>query len=456
MHCDPNGPNNFRQTPLTQAKDRKVIQLLLKHGAVAKQAYAHHRHSLGLVRSKNPLENPVKMFVIGFGGEGKSTLVEAMQHEKLRSHTPVTGVSEHTAGIVPKVFDSSLYGCVQFFDCAGQEAFHSSHASIIKTCVLSSPPVFILVTGLHKDDNKTKESVTYWLDTVVNQCVKMEGKAPLVVVGSHLDQVTANDVERKKKIVVRVAERYLQLSFTKFVAMDCRYPVSEGMKQLRDVVGRASNSLRSKLKVNLNSHMFLIYILDKHREEIYTTIECVQLGIEKLSQIEQTKKDKNKLLFIPTETHRLVEICAQLSDKGHILFLHNNEQPKKSFIIIEKPLLMKRVNGTLFAPTNFKEHCKIGTSTGIVPKSRLVEHFSGISIDMIVGFLSHHELAVPIEDKEVLALIKKQVVDSEGHEPDDTYLFCPALIRLEAPEEIWKHPDQYSNHFGWIISCSKN
>ena len=457
MNCDPNQKNNFGQTPLTQAKDRKIIQLLLKHGAATKDAYAHHRRSLGLLTSKNPLDNPVKMFVIGYGGEGKSTLVEAMQHEKLKRAAAVkevTGVSQQTAGIVPKIFNSTKYGCVQFFDCAGQAAFHSSHASIIKTCVLSSPPVFILVTGLHKDDKYTKQSIAYWLDIVVNQCIKMEGKAPLIVVGSHADIVLKVDVNRKEKIIVSVAEKYLQLDFTKFVAMDCRIPGSEGMKVLREVVGRACSSIRSKLSVNLNSHMFLIYLLDKYREENVTTLERVQSEIE--SQ-ESSKKDKNNLLFIPIETHRLVDICSQLNDKGHILFLHDTKHPLKSSIIIDKSILMTKINGTMFAPTNFREHCQLATSTGIVPRSKLVEQFPEENIDMIIGFLSQHELAVPIKDEEVLQRIKEQVSASGVHEsPDEAYLFCPGLIRLEAANEIWKQSYQQKHYFGWTISCSKS
>ena len=57
------------------------MKLLIKHGADAEDVYTHHRKILGNVFSKDPLKSPVKMFVIGHGGEGKSTLIEAMEHE---------------------------------------------------------------------------------------------------------------------------------------------------------------------------------------------------------------------------------------------------------------------------------------------------------------------------------------------------------------------------------------
>ena len=410
---------------------------------------------MGLISNKNPLENPVKMFIIGHGGEGKSTLIAAMQLEKLRKAAEVTGVSQQTAGIVPKVFDSEIYGCVQFFDFAGQEAYHSSHAAVIKSSVVACPPVFILVVGLHRqDDKETLYSVEYWLSIVANQCIRMEGKAPLIVIGSHLDEVSAETKDRKRRIIERAVNRYLQFDFIRFVAMDCRYPSSAEMKSLRKIVGNTCSYIRTKLSVSLNSHMFLVYLLDKLGKEIWITLEHFHLSVKAALDNEPQRKGKNNILpLIPIEFPRLVEICLQLSDKGHILFIENKQFPSKSFIIIDPTKITADVNGSIFAPPNFKEHCQLASSTGIVPKSRLVSHFSGYSIDMIVGFLSHHELAVPIEDKQVIELIKRQM--AENVQETEVYLFCPGLIRLEAPPESLQ-TQQYIHHFGWIIYCCRS
>ena len=148
------------------------------------------------------------MFVIGHGGEGKSTLIEAMEHEPSRLAplvnlfvTPkeVDGVSQKTAGIIPRVFRSRFYGDVLIYDFAGQEAYYSSHAAIIKSVVDKCPPIFLLVIGLHRDDITIAQSVSYWLRIVVNQCANMEGKAPLIVIGSHADMVKDNAVIGQEK-----------------------------------------------------------------------------------------------------------------------------------------------------------------------------------------------------------------------------------------------------------------
>ena len=453
LHLNPNAKDDHQQSPLSLAKSKEVMKLLIQHGAVAEDVYTHHRKILGNVFSKDPLKSPVKMFVIGRGGEGKSTLIEAMEHEPtvlaplvnifIRCKE-VDGVSQKTAGIVPRVFNSRFYGDVLFYDFAGQEAYYSSHAAVIKTSVDTCPPVFILVIGIHGDDTAITHSISYWLGIITNQCGNMEGKAPLIVVGSHADLVKESvEADRKNQIISQAVKNYDSFELITVIPIDCRYSNSDGMKLLRRFVGTTCNSVRSKLSVSLNSHMFLIYLIEKHSSELALTLEKVQTELETAIQ-QQSKKHKEVLPFIPTTIPRLVEICVQLSDKGHILFFLNETSPEKSFIIIDKTALLAEINGTMFAPEDFKQHCQLATSTGVVPRSKLAEQFPKFNSTMLIRFLSHLELAVPIEDQEVLHLIN----DPLGTE----YLFCPALIRLEAPPRTFTYQAKYLYHFAWILS----
>ena len=201
FHINPNTKNDSQQSPLSLTKSKEVIKLLIQHGADARDVYTHHRKILGNVFTKDPLKSPMKMFVIGHGGEGKSTLIEAMEHEPtfwtsvvniFIAPKEVDDVDQRTAGIVPRVFRSRFYGDVVFYDFAGQEAYYSSHAAAIKTSVNACPPVFLLVIGLHRDHKVITHSVSYWLGIITNQCGSIEGKAPLIVVGSHADLVKEN------------------------------------------------------------------------------------------------------------------------------------------------------------------------------------------------------------------------------------------------------------------------
>ena len=100
----------------------------------------------------------------------------------------VEGVDKRTAGIIPQVFDSRFYGNILFYDFAGQEAYYSSHAAVIKSSVDSCPPVFILVIGLHRDHTTITHSISYWLGIITNQCGNIKDKASLIIVG-HADLI---------------------------------------------------------------------------------------------------------------------------------------------------------------------------------------------------------------------------------------------------------------------------
>ncbi|XP_064397673.1 uncharacterized protein LOC135344400 isoform X4 [Halichondria panicea] len=233
--CDPNIKDDDGQTPLFHAGSKEVILLLLQHGATAENAYSQHRKALGKVFSKDLLKNPVKILVIGHCGEGKSTLIEAMEHEPTAltslvniffvSRKKVDGVSQKTAGIIPRLFKSRVFGDVLVYDFAGQEVYYSSHAAIIKSAVDACRPIIVLVLGLHKDDTYTTHSVSYWLGIIANQCANMEGKAPLIVVGSHADCLTdERKISRKEEIVLEAVSRYPTLDLLKFIPMDNRTP----------------------------------------------------------------------------------------------------------------------------------------------------------------------------------------------------------------------------------------
>ncbi|XP_064390662.1 uncharacterized protein LOC135338456 isoform X1 [Halichondria panicea] len=459
--CDPNIKDDDGHTPLFLAGNKEIILLLLQHGATAEDVYTNHRKALGKLFSKDPLKNPVKMFVIGHGGEGKSTLIEAMEHEPTArtylvnifvSPKEVDGVSQKTAGIIPRLFKSRVFGDVLVYDFAGQEVYYSSHAAIIKNTVDTCPPVFVMVIGLQNNDTITATSVSYWLGIVANQCANMEGKAPLIVVGSHADLVTSTQAEQKKKIIVRAIQKFSMFDLAGFVSMDCRFSSSDGMTSFRHIVETSCASIRERLSVSLNAHMFLVHLLDKYSGEIAVTLEEVQGKMKD----RVSRKDEKVLSFVPTSCiPRLVEICVQLSDKGHILFLCNASFPEKSFIVIDKSKLLAEVNGTILAPEDFTQHCELSTSTGVVLKSDLAKHFPNFNIDMLIGYLFHLELAVPIEDKIVLSLID-QHLPATSVSVSGGVIFCPALIRLVASSEPMATTINFQYSFNWSLACAHN
>ena len=454
LHVNPNTKSEYQQSPLSVANSKEVIKLLIQHGADAEDVYTQYSKVLGSYFSKDPLESLVKMFVIGDGGEGKSTLIKAMEREPTRleslvnvfvSPREVCDVDQRTAGIIPHVFKSRFYGNVVFYDFAGQEAYYSSHAAVIKSTVDVCPPVFLLVVGLHREEVIISHSISYWLRIITNNCGNMNGKAPLIIIGSHADLVGENaEANKKNQIILQTVKIYTSFELITVIQMDCRYSNSDSIWLLRRYVETTCNSLRSKVSVSLNSHMFLIYLIEEYPSELAITVEKIRT---ELVIHQQSKKHKKVLPFIPLTIPRLVEICIQLSDSGHIVFLLNKESPEKSFIIIDKIKLLAEINGTIFAPEDFRQHCQLATSTGVVPQTKLAKQFPELDVSMVVRYLSHLELAVPIEDHEVLQLIYNLTGSS-----CEQYLFCPALNRINVPYRTFKYKAKYSYHFGWVLS----
>ncbi len=71
---------------------------------------------------------------------------------------------------------------------------------------------------------------------------------------------------------------------------------------------------------------------------------------------------------------------------------------------------------------------------------------------MLIGFLFHLELAVPIEDKKVLGLIDKHLPETGS----SGFIFCPALIRLEAFGETMATSIDFRYTFKWSLACAHN
>ncbi len=174
-----------------------------------------------------------------------------------------------------------------------------------------------------------------------------------------------------------------------------------------------------------------------------------------------SQRTRDILSFIPSTVPHLVEICDQLHKRGLLLFLRNDSSPEKSFLVIDQATLLSRVTGTMFAPESFRQHCKLASSTGVVPLMKFKKEFDGFDIEILIAYMSHLELCFEIFDEQVLDFISKEIASSTDRdasvpESDTRYLFFPGLIRIETPEQVWEEAQSIKYHFGWILQTSQN
>ena len=459
-HANPNGTNKENTTLLALATDPVIVVQLLRHGAQADNVYKAHSKHIGKLSSERPPNNPLAIFITGDGSVGKSTFLKSMLSLKgfmarFSKAKPVSGVDEKTVGIIPYDIVTETFGRVICYDFAGHQEFYASHCAVLENAVRTSPPIIVYLADLTESEQKMTNSTARWMTLVQNQCTIIEGRAHVIVVGSHADilKEKKEDPWSKEIILSPIFKKFPKLEFIAFIPMDCRYPDTEQMKEAKKLIQKSSAILRSPETVSLNAHTFYIYLLDSFKEELATSLKHVQERIHRdLDQV-KSKRTKNLLSFIPSTLPRLVEICDQLSKKGLILYLYNEVTPERSFIICDRATLLSKVTGTVFVPESFCQHCALASSTGVVPLLKFSRAFDGYDIEMLIAFMSHLELCFEITDKAVLESVRKH---EQNPEPNGRYLFFPGLIRIETPEQMWEEDPTLSCHFGWIIECSQD
>ena len=467
-HSDPNVTDKEGKTPLDLSNNPNIIKLLLKHGAKAANVYKEHSKLIGKLSSERPPHLPLFVLLIGNGGVGKSTLLKSILSpkgfwSKLQRARPVDGVDARTVGIIPYEVYTKEFGRIIYFDFAGQKEFYTSHCAILENAVQTSPPIIILCAKLVESEQAIIDSMYHWLTLVQNHCTNLKDKAHVIVVGSHADQVKemGEDPRAKEAIFAPIIKQFSKFEFKEFIPMDCRFAVSDDMKKAKKQIQKSSAILRSPETISLNAHTFYIYLLESFKDDLALLLENVHKRIKSDLNEDLSQRTQDILSFIPSTIPHLVEICDQLHKKGLLLFLRNDSSPEKSFLVIDQATLLSTVTGTVFAPESFRQHCKLASSTGVVPLSKFSEAFDGYDIEMLIAFMSHLELCFEIIDKQVLDFISKEIASSTDRDAsvlefDTRYLFFPGLIRIENPEQVWKHAQNMKYHFGWIFETSQD
>ena len=461
------------KTLLSLTHDPSTIRELLRHGANPENVYAEYSSHLPEHSPKKPTKSAVKIFTVGDHGAGKSTLVKALEKEgrviagRLRK---VTGVDEKTAGIIPHKVKSRHFGHVALYDFAGHKEFYASHAAMIRQSMAgSSTAIFLLLADLRSSNEDFEGSILSWLSFIDNEC-PFDPNPHVIIVGSHADEIKSKDHITKSNIVDSVKHRdaFTNFKFKGYIAINCCYSQSTSISELRQKLTESCEALRLKSKLSFNTHCFSIYLLDKFQDLEAVKLKDVLTEVSQNSAQAGTESDHVKLLnFIPTDAPRLFEMCEDLHDRGSILLLRNTVKPEESWIVLNQPTLLAKVTGEVFAPEGFKEHLDLASTTGIVPFTKLQDHFPSLDPDMVAQFLCHLEFCQEVTDDEVLQLLRTPL----SINCEERVFFFPSLISIDAPEhkqdptaqtpahtsstQIWKPSSDFTYKSGWVLQGSQ-
>ena len=390
--CDPTCENKYNNTPLHYAciyDHPQIAHFLLTTGKVnpltkdneGKSAldYAseHNYDLLKLFQSFTecerdfPVHTYTKLILTGYSGAGKTTISQLIL--LLASKTGffswlssgrVTDVECLTAGIIPLHVESKVkeLGNMVIYDFAGQQEYYSSHAAVLERIMRNSAAIFVCIVDMSQCMDKISESIHYWITFIENACSSAQGSSHVIIVGSHADLVNSLQKLKEKSLLVEsIAEnRVKQLTYGGFESMDCRLSKTKEARHFRSLLSTSQQDiLSSQPSMSLYCHVLYAFLRTK-----FGKTSCTLQELTTALASENDPSYKSSLL---------TESLTSLSDKGLILFVQNKEHPQSSWVVVEKDALLREVNGTLFAPDNFKQYRQVASNTGIVPITTLEE-----------------------------------------------------------------------------------
>ena len=453
--CYPSCEDRYGETPLHYACRRNhahIAQYLLSTGEVNPLAkdengrtalyYAGRKFDLIKLfepfkecRTAFPVHTFTKLILTGDSGAGKTTITELIV--RLASSTTVECVADVqrlTAGIIPHHIQSEQLGNFVVYDFAGQQEYYSSHAAVLEQVMRRSAAMFLCVVDMSESKEKICESLDYWLSFIDNACSTAEGLSHVMIVGSHADQVTSSVEEiEKSSLLQEIAVRRIKYQqYIGYLSMDCRRADSNTSSCLITTLTNSQKAITANQPViSFYSHVVYAFLCTK--------LKVVCCTLQYLVSEVAMEND----FSLPNNQYVLEDILTTLSDRGLILFIHDYQS---SWVIVNTEVLLKEINGTLFAPDHFKEHRDLASNTGIVPVSNLDEVFPKYSSEMLVGFLTSLDFCQPVDP----SVLQSTILQTTPSHSTAEFLFFPGLILSERPDSLIQ---KGVLKFGWCLDC---
>ena len=426
---NPMAKNRYKKTPVQMAGDKYQI---LKLFEPFKQC-----------RVDFPVESYSKVFLCGNTTNGKSSLAHALLQRVNRVHISwidrYSPFKRHeqaeplTAGIVPHHLESNEIGNIVLYDFAGHPEYYSSHEAVLENLMLRSPAVFIILIKLTDKLEDIEKQLYYWASFIQNVCSRVSKKSQVIVVGSHADKWRAmNGKDLVKRIDLQKIIAHQE--YKGFLSLDCHNLNETNFSEfIRLLTESTTASVDRSDSISFYCHVLYAFLKTKLVGQVAMT----------LANLLQMIQDENEP-SLPSNESVLLELLITLSDRGLILFIRSTETTS-SWVIVDKHSLLKEINGTLFAPSHFKEYRpNLASNTGIVSISVLKDVFPQYNVEMLVGFLKSLEFCHEI-DKDTHMIITTNLSSSS-----EKLLYFPALVSVEPSSEV-----TITDGFGWCLWCPK-
>ena len=421
---DPMAKNKYKETTIRNARyDYRILKLF--------EPFKNCRVAF-------PVESYSKVFLCGNTTNGKTSLANALDQRGMgvswRNKINLFKYREKakplTAGIVPYHLQSNEIGNMVLYDFSGHPEYYSSHAAVLENVLLRSPAVFIILVKLTDKLEDIEKQLYYWASFIQNVVGKISKKCQVIVVGSHADKWRAmNGKDLVKRIdIQKIIENQ---EYKGFVAVDCHNIDGVGFDEfVRCLTESTTAAVNRSECISFYCHVLYAFLI--------TQIDKEAISLENLTRRIRYENEPS----LPSNESVLLEFLTILSDKGLILFIKNTDSTN-SWIVINKSSFLKEINGTLFAPSYFKEyHSGLASNTGIVPVSVLSDVFPQYDLDMLVGFLKSLEFCHEIDENTL------KIISTNFSSSSEKLLYFPALVSVEPTSKL-----NITDGFGWCLWC---
>ncbi|XP_033763247.1 uncharacterized protein LOC117344563 isoform X2 [Pecten maximus] len=368
---------------------------------------------------------------------------EEIKHVKLSSeHRNVIEEVMHTE---IEESDKQMKGFITIYDFGGEKVFYNTHH-----CFMSSNMVFVLVfdVAMCLDTNRSKdgyESIENWLRSIatyaVDKAAHGEGTPPVIIVGSHLDEVSPDEKEQEEAFSAVLEELYKNPQLREIMEIHVQemYPIanlndSSKHKRLFELVWQkiidvAPLQSQWEKPVPARWMAFEHYLVKRKRKNTGSVI----LTYEELLEI-------NRESAVPLAEHEILDFLKNLRLVGPFLCfeLHG----KRPFIVLHPQWIVDAFKAIITAPD-----FTVGLSMKLKLQWKQFQKSGEIKIDLIQklwerhkdsSFLSNFETLYSV--METLGLLANPLSDNEKVE----YFIVPSMLRTADPniiQPILNHAD---------------
>ena len=503
--------NNEGQTPIMLATNHEIIKYLIEHGADPQPLYEMHQTFFQRFSLEKPPPTPVKLLVVGHPSVGKTSLTIVLQNEG-GSIIPIV-TSGPTAGVVPTDFNSKIYGAVTMYDFAGQPEYYANHDAVIHSTIKNIPPVVLLLVDLTHHKESIRDQIHFWSNFISYRCASLPDKAHMILIGSHADVLESagkNPSDIINQLFSSHEHEYLnsKVVLKGYLHMNCTLSYSKELHKVQMLLKQSTNEIRQKGVMHFKSHCFYVLLLQLFRDKnivtlghVIATIKHMSIKSEKsylpshsefdrsiiserrsdlememvlsamtpknhipsesnvvvnekpqeVQEVGPKNSNENLINLLPSDYNNVIQMCEELDEMGHIIFIKHSSIVNLSWLILRKEFLLHDILGPLLAPLGFAQSFS-DYSTGVVPMSRLRQHFGtrGDST-MLLTLLTKMEYCRELSDKAVLRLIAEKEVLSDL----EKYLFFPSLVNCKRPSNRWLQCANFSYKYSWLLQCSR-